>query len=388
MRNKGRQKRSRLTVNGRITLTRIKWHCPTEGTATPCDELIDIADEAFSRGVREMACRLSVSRSSFKKTSDDLTRTAQFYVDRESLRKLVLAEGKAVQRESQSGALRPAWDATQCKTENGETRVYMSCDGVQIPTITDDEKKKRRKDVRARRRRSGKKRKPLPRRKQGADGPWKEAKVIAHYDESHARWHVSATRGDREAAGRIMRRDATMLRLREADQRIANIDGAPWIRNQIELHGVVENIGLDFYHLSEHVHSARREVFGEKSGEGERWATDVLHRFKHEGYASAWDRIVPLRTRFRKKSKHKAVDELLGYMSRRREMIRYPEFLANGWQIGSGPIESQCKTTTERVKGAGKRWDPDNAEAVMALACLHNSGLWKKRWLTPSSPNT
>jgi hypothetical protein len=32
------------------------------------------------------------------------------------------------------------------------------------------------------------------------------------------------------AAGRVMRREADRLDFRQADERIANVDGAPWIR--------------------------------------------------------------------------------------------------------------------------------------------------------------
>jgi len=73
-------------------------------------------------------------------------------------------------------------------------------------------------------------------------------------------------------------------------------------------------------------------------------------------------------------------------MSERREMIRYPEFPARGWQIGSGPIEASCKTTTMRVKSSDRRWDAPNAEAVMALACLENSRLWETYRLTHDPP--
>lgn len=67
-------------------------------------------------------------------------------------------------------------------------------------------------------------------------------------------------------------------------------------------------------------------------------------------------------------------------------MIRYPEFLARDWQIGSGPTEALCKTTTARLKGSGMRWDGDNAEAVMALACLEQSGQWRVYWRTRLQP--
>ena len=48
--------------------------------------------------------------------------------------------------------------------------------------------------------------------------------------------------------------------------------------------------------------------------------------------------------------------------------------------IGSGPTESFCGCLTKRLKGAGMRWDKDNAEAVMALASIYSSNLWNKYW--------
>ena len=73
----------------------------------------------------------------------------------------------------------------------------------------------------------------------------------------------------------------------------------------------------------------------------------------------------------------------MDYASEREGMIRYKEFLALGRQIGSGPTESMCKATTLRVKGVGKKWDLDNAEGVMALEALDQSGLWEKYWNLP-----
>ena len=61
-------------------------------------------------------------------------------------------------------------------------------------------------------------------------------------------------------------------------------------------------------------------------------------------------------------------------------MIQYPEFLEQGRHIGSGPTESMCRATTERLKGVGMRWDADNAEALMALEALDQSGEWKGYW--------
>jgi len=329
-----------------------------------------------------MICRLNQSSASFRKTSDNVKRAAQIESNPETIRQLVEGEGKAVLGTLADGTLQPAWSSQDCIADTGKTRVYASCDGVKVPLVTDEEKKTRRKKVRQKRRRKGRKCKPLARAKPGSDNAWKEYRVVAHYDETQSHCHVSVTRGNHETAGRLMARDARAVELHKAEERIANVDGAPWIRAQLELHGIVEHIGLDFYHLSEYVHDARRALFAEDDADGRTWVDTMLHQLKHEGYEAAWDTAIGQRETA-KKSGRAALDRLLGYMSERRQMIRYPEFLSRGWQIGSGPIEAQCKTTTARVKGSGKRWDAPNAEAVMALACLENSRLWQTYWLTP-----
>jgi hypothetical protein len=62
-------------------------------------------------------------------------------------------------------------------------------------------------------------------------------------------------------------------------------------------------------------------------------------------------------------------------------MIRYPQFLARGWQIGSGPTESQCRVLPARTKAGGAmRWDAANAEAVMALEAMRQSHQWDAYW--------
>ncbi len=167
----------------------------------------------------------------------------------------------------------------------------------------------------------------------------------------------------------------------EADERVALIDGAPWIRNQIEFHGLTSDIGLDFYHLQDYAQKTRRAVFGEASEEGRRWLGDLMHTFKHDGYNAGYDKLTAWRTRLRG-AKRAAANSLMQYAAERHDMIRYPQFRMKGWQIGSGPTEAECKTTTDRVKGHGRRWDSANAEAMMALAALHDSQLWTQHWTT------
>ncbi len=383
-----------MSINGRVFLKRIRWHGHGIGSSTPLDAYFDKAEQTMSVGAREIACRLNGDGKNFDKTAANLARAAQIFSSGETLRVLIENEGKQVLKAQQSGTLPLPWSANDCKTAAagpskdgktavGPTRIYLGSDGVMVPLVTDAEKKKRRQKIKEKRRRRGQKAKPLPPAKAGADQEYKEFKIVAYYDETQEHRLVTGTKGDCVEAGRVMRRQAARIHLDQADEKIGNVDGSPWIRNQIQRHCLpLDALGLDFYHLAENVQKARRAVYGEQGKAGETWADEVLHTFKHEGYDGAWEKLVAWRATLRGRAKRKAADLLLGYVSERHDMIRYPQFAAKGWQIGSGPTEATCKTLTARLKGSGMRWDVSNAEALMALEALWQSGLWKTYWQT------
>jgi hypothetical protein len=380
LKNKGRQDYTILTVNGRVRLWRRRWHSAGQGTITPLDAWVDLAEASISLGVREMACRLNGDGKNFDKAAENLGRTAQVAVSGETLRQLVETEGKRVVKAQKSGQLPIDWSAADCKTPTGGTRLYFGSDGVMVPQVTDVEKRTRREKIKAKRRRRGRKAKPLAGFKPGADQKYKEFKIIAYYDETQEHRVVSGTRGDCNVAGRLMRREAARIRFDLADEKVGNVDGSPWIRNQVEQQSLpLDELGLDFYHLCENVHKARREIYGEEAETGKEWAGAMLHLFKHEGYEATWEKLLTWRQEQRR-SYRTAADKLLNYVSERQDMIQYPAFQEKGWQIGSGPTEATCKTLTARLKGSGMRWDGDNAEALMGLEALYQSGQWDAYW--------
>ena len=67
----------------------------------------------------------------------------------------------------------------------------------------------------------------------------------------------------------------------------------------------------------------------------------------------------------------------------------YPRYHANGWQIGSGPVESGCKRlVTQRLKGAGMRWKKRGTHTMCHLRALLlcHPEQWTNYW-TPSKRN-
>lgn len=379
--NKGRDQCSTLSVNGRVLMQRRHYHSPAEGTTTPSDDLLDAFHNTISLATRQLCCQLNRASRGFEMTAENLKKAAQLSLSHDTVRQVVEADGKELLALSGSGRLGPNWHASQCKREDGQSLVYMSSDGFMAPTITDAEKQARRRKVMEKRKtRRGVKRRLRP-VKRGSDQRYKEFKAVMFYDQDMEHRQVSVTSGNCQAAGRLMVRDAWRLGFAAADQRVANIDGGPWIINQIETRKLkLTAVGLDFYHLSQNVHKTRRIVFGEGNPQGDQEVADLLHTVKHEGYEPLRQKLMTLRQRTRGKAKRRETDRLIEYVSDRRQIIRYPEFVANGWQIGSGPMESQCRVVPDRVKGAGKRWDTDNAEAIMALEAMHQSQQSEAYW--------
>jgi hypothetical protein len=372
-----------------VSLVRRRWRDRTAGGAVVvADPLLDAAEATVSRGTRRLCCDLNGTGRSFRRTAQNLEQAAQLSIGTELLRQVVEAEGRRVLAARESPTLQPDWKAADCRvrTPGGAqvSRVYLGMDGFMVPVLTEAEKQNRRKKVvtvRARRGKDKPKLPALPRRRHGADQRYKEFKLVQFHDESMEHRLLSVTRGDCQEAGRVLRRDAGRIAFQDADERVGIVDGAAWIAGQISRRCILLSVLLlDFYHLGQHVNDGRRATWGEDNPEGEQWAGDLMHTVRHEGYAPFWDQLLHWRSGQRSKLKRNEADQLLDYASGHRDMIRYELCEQHGWRIGSSTTESQCGVVPARVKGPGKRWDADNAEAVMALEAMHQSHQSRNYW--------
>ena len=65
------------------------------------------------------------------------------------------------------------------------------------------------------------------------------------------------------------------------------------------------------------------------------------------------------------------------YFETNRHRMRYAEFRAEGYPIGSGTMESACKRVIgARLKQAGRRWTKAGAQAVLSLRTHLLSDRW------------
>lgn len=385
--------RSTLSCNGRVELRRRRYQNDGGGTDTPVDELIDLAACGVSLAVREMCCRIATDSGSFARAAANLDRLAQIKLSDEKLRQLAESEGRAVLAWYEHEQLELDFDAGKCLTDQtgdpaGDgsivSRVYIGIDGFLLPMVTDSEMGKRFEKAVLRRKtlknKQGSRRGKL-RRRTGADQRYKEMKLVTIYDQYKTHRLVRATKSGVKQAGRLVREMSEDVKLRQAQQTLAVTDGAEWIAKLVQAHLPAKTTAiLDYFHASQHVHQTRRTVFGEENVDGNKWADDLLGAMLNRTWDDAWELMVQTRCRLRSKTKRKSLDDLMRYLLERRDKVDYARFRAAGYDVGSGPTESMCKSLSRRMKGIGMRWTGKNAESMVALETLHQSNLWSNYW--------
>jgi hypothetical protein len=78
-----------------------------------------------------------------------------------------------------------------------------------------------------------------------------------------------------------------------------------------------------------------------------------------------------------------AYEEAVRYIGNNVHRMDYPRYVAEGWQIGSGSVESACKTVVgQRLNLAGMRWGEKGTDEVCQLRALFKSepGQWDAFW--------
>jgi hypothetical protein len=91
------------------------------------------------------------------------------------------------------------------------------------------------------------------------------------------------------------------------------------------------------------------------------------------------DQMVDLISQKVTKSNKDKVEKQLAYFTGNKEKMQYGLFRAAGLFIGSGVVESACKTIVEnRLNGSGMRWTKKNAANVITLRCAIYSGMYNR----------
>jgi hypothetical protein len=83
----------------------------------------------------------------------------------------------------------------------------------------------------------------------------------------------------------------------------------------------------------------------------------------------------------RSDAQRKVAGQTAAYYRRNLPYLRYDEYLARGWPIGTGVVEGACgHLVQDRLEQAGMRWTPAGAQAVLDLRAVRLNGHWDAYW--------
>jgi hypothetical protein len=165
-----------------------------------------------------------------------------------------------------------------------------------------------------------------------------------------------------------------------AKKKVVTGAGAEWIWNLAEPHfpGVVQIV--DLYHARQHLWELARRLYPNDEVGQKAWIRVHQKRRLDKGKI---EKLVAVLGSI--PSAHPEVVERIRIeadnFDRNAERMRYPKFRRQHLFVGSGVIETVCKTVIgSRLKRPGMFWTLRGANAILALRCCHLNGRFEDYW--------
>lgn len=148
-------------------------------------------------------------------------------------------------------------------------------------------------------------------------------------------------------------------------------DGASWIWKLVSHYYPQAVQIVDWYHAEQRLERIAEEAFSDP-GKRQCWLKQITEDLWQGNIESV---IEACQSLARKSSLAK---QALTYFRNNMERMRYAQFRATGYLIGSGVIESGCKQiVSRRLKLPGAQWTLDGAILTAKARCVWLSGHWQ-----------
>lgn len=183
--------------------------------------------------------------------------------------------------------------------------------------------------------------------------------------------------------GRQLRREAEAVGVMEADQQIALSDGGSGLEDVLRKFFPRATCILDFWHAKEHLVELAQALQPHDEAARRSWLDQWCHQLKHEGGRAVLASLESLDMSSHNDHVREVHRQQVTYFRNHASRMDYPAYVARGWQIGSGPVESACKTVVgNRLKGGGMRWGSAGADGVCHLRAVYLSdpACWNSLW--------
>jgi hypothetical protein len=135
---------------------------------------------------------------------------------------------------------------------------------------------------------------------------------------------------------------------------------------------------LDVFHMLERLWQAAHCFHPEGSDEAQAFVTQRLKRVLEGDVGRVVGGLKQMATKQNLRgAKLKQLNRAIGYLHNNRGYMRYDQYLAAGYPIGSGVAEGACRhLVKDRMERTGMRWVVPSAQAMLDLRAVHASNQW------------
>lgn len=188
-----------------------------------------------------------------------------------------------------------------------------------------------------------------------------------------------------EELGELLRRQAGQVGMNNAEQWLGLSDGGNGLENFLKTNfpgplesGTTLELILDFWHAADSLLKLAQAIYPNDEEQRQELVTQWCHMMKHDGGCRIVEELeklwVPNKPTVQ--AQHR---ETLGYLKNNVHRMDYRRYLVNGWCIGSGAMESACKTVVgQRLKLSGMRWGEKGTDDLCQLRAIYRSE--PKQW--------
>jgi hypothetical protein len=160
---------------------------------------------------------------------------------------------------------------------------------------------------------------------------------------------------------------------------VAVMDGEAKLRDLQELK-ISRAIGiLDIWHVTEYLWELAHCFYQDGSDEAKAFVETYLRKLLEGKVNRVIGGIRQMATkRALARSKWDKVEDCLTYFAARADYMKYDQYLAAGYPIGSGVVEGACRhLVKDRMEQAGMRWRIAGAQAILSLRAFYVNDEWE-----------
>lgn len=368
-----------MSLLGQVCCRRAYYYCGRCGHGlVPWDQAVGLTSRAFTPATEQLVCLAGTLSDGFHEAAAKvLPEMAGLRVAESTVQRTTEAAGQRVADHLAAGrtfGFSQAWDWH--KDAQGRSCAYISLDltGVRQQAENGGKAEGRMPYV-------AMVFNPVP---AGADGSPSAASAPAGMQ---ARYLSGLY--DLDQLGVELRKQAGQVGMDKAEVWIGLTDGGNGLEEFVRRNFPRDPVLiLDFWHAGEYLTELGQLLYPGDEATRQRVVGEWCRLMKQEGGQRLLELLEALPLS-RKPALREKQQTTLQYFRNNVHRMDYPHYVSQGWSIGSGAVESACKTVVgQRLKLSGMRWREYGTDTVCHLRALFKSeaGQWRAFWRRSGPP--